>query len=112
MVVEVNTVEQFIAEVQASLAAGDTLMDNAVRFRVDREAEQEECISFRVGFYLTAVVKQNDKPVYLLELSQGTGTDEGAADEGSDAAGQMRSRVERELAPAGIGIRHGRIEIF
>lgn len=108
----VNTIDEFLAEVEECLESGQKLLENCVRVRIDRYAQQEEAVSFDVGLHATAAVCEDGQAKYLLEFSQGVGEDDGADDAGSEKAAALRSQVIERLKPRGVKVRHGKIELY
>lgn len=110
MRVELRTLDDFIGEVRDCLADGATLLENCVRFRIDRQAQQEEQISFDVFYHVTAVV-QNANDRYLLDLSGvWAGEDDQESKAGTGAALEARERLESGVAP--VKVRRGKIEVI
>jgi len=107
--VEVNNLSDFMDELGYEQAS---VVRSIVRFRVDREAEQAEEISFSVGFWATAMIA-TDEGAYVLELCQSTGCDEMTRDgiaSGTANAANARSILEAECGRLGLSLRSGKIE--
>lgn len=75
-----------------------------VRVRIDEMPEQDECVTFTYGIWLTSLVKM-DGGEALLECGLSTGDDRAKAEE-------IRERVASECEKLSLQVRPGKIEVF
>lgn len=107
MRVVMNTVDEFLAEIEAE---SQHVLGGIVRLRIDREPEQPEAVTFRVGACLSAVVV-NDSGPYLVEFGQVLGSDDHRTPTGgSDAAAEIEARTRSLCERLGLQVRSGKIE--
>lgn len=114
MRVEVHSIDDFIAEVRDSIEAGATLLENCVRFRIDRHAQQAEAVSFDVQYHVTAVIENenNHRDRYLLDLTVYSGEDEGSSLRGTAAAESAKAALTLAMEGMGLKVRRGKIEVI
>lgn len=88
------------------------ILGGVVRMRIDREPEQAEAVTFRVGVWLTAVVVNESGP-YLVEYGGHVGSDDGTTPQGgTKAARELAMKVESLCDAHGLELRDGKIEAF
>lgn len=110
MIVECSSVEEFCRELSREAMAAT--VRNAVRVRIDRWPEQSEGVSYKVGFWATAVI-QGSEFAYLLELGLEAGTDwcDGEPDPaGSRQADAWREQVRKVCEERGLILAGGKWE--
>jgi hypothetical protein len=111
MRVEVRSIGEYIAEVRASVEAGSALMEDCVRFRIDKHPQQKEAISFDVQYHVTAVV-QDGADRYILDLTEYAGEDDGLDRKGTQEAERAREELREAIKEQGLTVRHGKIEVL
>ena len=112
MIVECGNIREFCEELTHDL---DYVHGQVVRIRIDRTPEQEEEVSFEVGFVAT-VVMATPGSEWLLKFEGCAGIDDpldnGEMDEvGSATASSWREAIEDILQGTDIRIGAGKIEI-
>lgn len=111
MRVEVTTVEDFCAELEAE-AKATRVHDGIVRIRVDRVPEQDEEISHVVQLWATALI-QTDEGQWVLEYGKIAGVDSPAdPDKGTKVVQEWQKAIEDTADRSGLQVRRGKIEIW
>lgn len=111
MRIELVTIEDFCAELSTEATAG-RIYEGIVRVRTDRMPEQEEAISFEVGFWATALVKSGDGD-WVLEFGRAAGRDTaGNPDGGTKQAAEWKKQIEAVCEAHDLTLRRGRIEVW
>lgn len=101
--------ESWMKEIDAE---AKQVLGGVVRMRVDREPEQAEAITHKVGVWLTAVVVNESGP-YLVEFGDVVGCDDGTTPSGgTDAAREIAMQLESLCDAHGLELRDGKIEAF
>lgn len=104
-----ETPEPWLQEIEAE---AKQVLGGIVRMRVDREPEQPEAITHRVGVWLTAVIVNESGP-YLVEFGGAVGCDDGTTPTGgTDAAREIAMKLESLCDAHGLELRDGKIEAF
>lgn len=104
-----NTAEQWMAEIQAE---SRNVLGGIVRMRTDREPEQPEAVTFRVGVWLTAVIVNESGP-YLVEFGDAVGCDDNTTPNGgTDAARDIAMQLQSLADALNLELREGKIESF
>jgi len=102
-----ETAEAWMKEIDAE---AKNVLGGIVRMRTEREPEQAEAVTFRVGVWLTAVVV-NDSGPYLVEFGDVVGSDDATTPEGgSEAAKEIEMQLESLCDSHGLQLRDGKIE--
>jgi len=110
MRVELNTIQEFLSELEIEAKAG-RIHENIVRVRIDRVAEQDEAITFEIRLWATAAVVA-DGSDWLMEVGVIIGS---TADEGTDPdreAVDWKKRIEKVAEANGLTVRAGKIELY
>lgn len=116
MKVECNTIDEFCDELKQEL---NNLLGKCVRVRIDVTPEQEEQVTFEVGFHATALVIA-DEGSWLLQFSGIAGCDQYMENEigetfldesGRDIAMGWHSQIQDVIEGTDVIIRHGKIEL-
>jgi hypothetical protein len=108
----VPTLKDFVAELGEEK---HRVANRVVRWHSLRNPEQQECISFEVGAWATALVgNESDPEAYLLECYMPCGRDSTKAKttEGSDRAAKLRATLAEFCDDNGLRLRPGKIEVY
>lgn len=108
MRVELTNIDDFCEELEQE---AHRIHEQVVRVRIDRVPQQDEGVTYDVGFWATALVKTEDGD-WVLEFGRLAGEDSGSTDEGSETAARWREQVELLAAKQGLTLRRGKIEIW
>jgi len=109
--VEVTTIESFCEELKHDHGL---VHRGIVRFRVDAVAEQDECVSFEIRVWATALVRTKEGD-YVLECGVVAGTDfigDGESKAGSERADEWRRQVLGIAESYDLTVRNGKIEVW
>jgi len=112
MQVEVNTVEEFCAEVSEE-AKLNRIFDKVVRLKVDRTPEQDEEVSFQLGLWATVWVKTDDSQ-WVIQFASVAGTDEPSVEitDGSRKVEHWIKMITEQCERLGLTIRDGKWEMW
>lgn len=110
MRVEVNTVSEFCAELEAD---AQHVYEKFVRLRIDTTPEQDENITQVVGLWATALIRKESGD-YVLEMGQSYGSERHSRDErhATSAAWEDWHKIEDCAKRHGLTIREGKWEIL
>jgi len=105
MRIEVNSVDQFLEELEFEAKSG-RVYNELVRVRIDRVPENEEGYTFRYNLWATAVVDGGNQ---LLEFGMHVGAERDGA---LVAATEMQTKIQDRAAELGLSCRGGKIEKY
>lgn len=112
MRVELHNLDDYLTELRASVQAGARIVENAVRFRVDRAPQQSPPVTFDVVYHVTAVV-ESEGDRYLLDLSAYAGADDHTEGNlATKAANAAKAKLVEAAEALGLSVRHGKIEVI
>ena len=111
MRVEVNTPDEFLAELEAE---AEHVYEKIVRARIDFMWKQDEKLSRRVGLWMTALIRRDDGD-YILECGHDLGSEDCRVKEKMLASAEGDAITNKLLALCrrlGLVLRHGKWEIY
>ena len=107
MRIEHNSLSDFCSDIMAD---AEHILESTVRVRIDRYPEQDEEITFLVGFHATCVVC-GDAGDWLLDLTLVAGRDDETGDYGTQAANGWHDSLQVVSRQHGLKLRPGKIEV-
>ncbi len=117
IVVQLTSIDEFIGELQRTAvpesgeAPDAKIMDNMIRWRVNRSPEQREEVSFQVSVWATAILQETDAD-YLLEFGKALGSSEAKDSPVEIKVNGMESSLKAACDLLGLKVRPGKIEVF
>jgi hypothetical protein len=107
-IIQLSTLEEFIAELQA---APDQILDRTVRIKINRIAEQREAVSWLVVVWLTAIQKGDDAD-YLMEFGKEIGSSKTKDSPVEAKVAGMEAQLKAACELIGLKVRPGKLEVY
>ena len=111
MRIECGSIDEFLDELETE-AEANRVWKGIIRWRVDREPEQEEMTTFQIAIFATALIGPRDSvPEYLLQVAALAGYDR-SKPLGTEQAEVWLKDLQAVADKHELTIRKGRYELF